>query len=116
MQSRRGVEVPDDLNTAISLSFAITVMEFEPISSEGIEQVEIRIVCPWSLTFDSNVVIAGNKDHVAVFLHTGDEGEEFAGGSLIMNKIAKQYQSCWMIIAQQFARSRFNRLHSPKRH
>ena len=50
----------DDLDAAISFPFAITVMEFEPVRSEGITQVR-------SKAFDLSVVIAGEKNYVALF-------------------------------------------------
>ena len=100
--------MPDDLDAPILLSFAIAVMEFEPVRSEGIAQVR-------SKAFDLSVVIAGEKNYVALFSQTRDEREEFAGAVFIMNKIAQQNQGGGMIIAQQLAQPAFDGFHSPER-
>lgn len=52
--------MPDDLDAAILLSFAIAVMEFEPIRSEGIAQVRCK-------AFDLSIVITGQKNYVTLF-------------------------------------------------
>ena len=57
--------MPDDLDAPILLSFAIAVMEFEPIRSEGIAEVA-------SKAFDLSVVITGKKNYVALFSQTRD--------------------------------------------
>ena len=74
--------MPDDLDAPILLSFAIAVMEFEPIGTEGIAQIRCK-------TFDLSVVVAGEKNYVALFAQTRYEGEEFAGAVFIMNEIAQ---------------------------
>ena len=57
--------MPDDLDATILFPFAIAVMEFEPVRSEGIAQVR-------SKAFDLSVVIAGEKNYVALFSQTRD--------------------------------------------
>ena len=57
------MKMPDDLDAPILLSFAIAVMEFEPVRGEGIAQVG---------TFDLSVVIAGDENYVALFSKTRD--------------------------------------------
>ena len=57
--------MPDDLDAPILLSFAIAVMEFEPIRSEGIAEVR-------SKAFDLSVVITGKKNYLALFSQTRD--------------------------------------------
>ena len=57
--------MPDDLDEPILLSFAIAVMEFEPIRSEGIAEVG-------SQGFDLSVVITGKKNYLALFSQTRD--------------------------------------------
>ena len=52
--------MPDDLDAPILLSFAIAVMEFEPIRSEGLAQVRCN-------AFDLSVVVAREKNYVALF-------------------------------------------------
>ena len=99
----------DDLDAAISFPFAIAVMEFEPVRSEGIAQVR-------SKAFDLSVVIAGKKNYVALFSQTRHEGEEFAGAAFIVNEIAQQNQGGGMIIVKQLAQSGLNRFHSPERY
>ena len=74
--------MPDDLDAPILFPFAIAVMEFEPIRSEGIAQVRCK-------AFDLSVVIAGEKNYVALFSQTRDQREEFAGAVFIMNEIAQ---------------------------
>ena len=53
------MKMPDDLDAPILHSFAIAVMEFEPIRSEGIAEVA-------SKAFDLSVVITGKKNYVAL--------------------------------------------------
>ena len=55
--------MPDDLDAPILFPFAIAVMEFEPVRSEGIAQIR-------SEAFDLGVVIAGEKNYVALFSET----------------------------------------------
>jgi len=59
------MKMPDDLDAPILLSFAIAVMEFEPIRSEGIAEVG-------SQAFDLSVVITGKKNYLALFSQTRD--------------------------------------------
>ena len=59
------MEMPDDLDAPILFPFAIAVMEFEPIRSEGIAQVR-------SQAFDLSVVITGKKNYLALFSQTRD--------------------------------------------
>ena len=108
MQGRRGMKMSDDLDATILLPFAITVMEFEPIRGEGIAQVRCK-------AFDLSVVVAGEKNYVALLAQTRDQREEFAGAVFIMNEIAQQNQGGRMIIVKQLAQSGFDRFHSPKR-
>jgi len=51
------MEMPDDLDAPILFPFAIAVMEFEPIRSEGIAEVG-------SQAFDLSVVITGKKNYL----------------------------------------------------
>ena len=57
--------MPDDLDATILFPFAITVIEFEPVRSEGIAQVR-------SQAFDLSVVITGKKNYLALFSQTRD--------------------------------------------
>ena len=57
--------MPDDLDTTILFPLAIAVMEFELVRDEGIAQVDIE-------TFDLSVMIAGEKNYVALFPETPD--------------------------------------------
>ena len=57
------MKMPDDLDATILFPFAIAVIEFEPVRSEGIAQVR-------SKAFDLSVVIAGEKNYVALFSET----------------------------------------------
>ena len=54
------MEMPDDLDAPILFPFAIAVMEFEPIRSEGIAEVG-------SQAFDLSVVITGKKNYVSLY-------------------------------------------------
>ena len=101
--------MPNDLDATILFPFAIAVIEFEPVRSEGIAQIR-------SEAFDLSVVIAGEKNYVALFSETRHEGEEFAGAAFIVNEIAQQNQGGGMIIVKQLAQSGLNRFHSPKRY
>ena len=75
------MKMPDDLDAPILLSFAIAVMEFEPVRDEEIAQ---------AVTFDLRVVIAGDENYVALFSEPRDQREEFVRPGFIMNKIAQQ--------------------------
>ena len=90
------MKMPDDLDAPILLSFAIAVMEFEPVRGEGIAQIH-------SKAFDLSVVIAGKENYVALFSQTRDQRKEFAGAVFIMNEIAQQNQGGRMIIVKQLA-------------
>src|SRR6476660_1337317 len=103
------MKMPDDLDAPILLSFAIAVMEYEPIGTEGIAQVRCK-------AFDLSVVVAGEKNYVALLSEARHSGEEFAGAAFIVNEIAQQNQVGGMIIAQQLPQSGLNRFHSPKRY
>ena len=103
------MKMPDDLDAPILLSFAIAVMEFEPVRTEGIAEVR-------SKAFDFSVVIASEKNYVALLAQTRNQREEFAGAVFIMNEIAQQNQGGGTIIAQQLAQSGLDRFHSPKRY
>ena len=59
------MKMPDDLDAPILLSFAIAVMEFEPVRGEGIAQVR-------SKASDLRVVIASDENYVALFSKTRD--------------------------------------------
>ena len=102
------MKMPDDLDAPILLSFAIAVMEFEPIRSEGIAQVRGK-------AFDLSVVVAGEKNYVALLAQTRNQREEFAGAVFVMNEITQQNQGGGMIIVKQLAQSGLDRFHSPKR-
>ena len=102
------MKMPDDLDAPILLSFAIAVMEFEPIRSEGIAEVRCK-------AFDLRVVVAGEKNYVALLAQTRDQREEFAGAVFVMNEITQQNQGGGMIIAQQLAQSAFDGFHTPER-
>ena len=55
--------MPDDLDPPILFASAIAVMEFEPVRGEGIAQVR-------SQAFYLSVVIAREKNYIALFLQT----------------------------------------------
>ena len=88
--------MPNDLDATILFPFAIAVMEFEPVRSEGIAQVRCK-------AFDLSVVITGEKNYVALFSQTRNQREEFAGAVFVMNEITQQNQGGGMIIPQQLA-------------
>jgi len=67
--------MPDDLDAPILFPFTIAMMEFEPVRSEGIAQVRCK-------AFDFSVVIAGEKNYVALLAQTRNQREEFAGAVL----------------------------------
>ena len=83
--------MPDDLDAPILFPSAIAVMEFEPVRGEEIAQVR-------SQAFYLSVVIAREKNYVALLLQTRDQREDFASSVFIMNKIAQQNQGGGMII------------------
>ena len=101
--------MPNDLDATILFTFTIAMMEFEPVRSEGIAEVR-------SKAFDLSVVIAGEKNYVALFAQTRNQREEFAGAVFIMNEIAQQNQGGGTIIVEQLAQSGLDRFHSPKRY
>ena len=102
------MKMSDDLDATILLPFAITVMEFEPVRGEGIAQVRCK-------AFDLSVVVAGEKNYVALLAHTRNQRAELAGAVFVMNEITQQNQGGGMIIAQQLAQTAFDGFHSPER-